>query len=464
MNKPTYYILRGVLSLMAAVILLTGCQETPQYTATPRYVDYYNPQFVALQHGKGDNSKAPDLVIDHLNKLIYNPVPYSLGTKLDSAYLRMHLSSQLEVTLTNELTGRATRWTPSDTGKIDISGGKLRLDISSSGSDTPLSYKIRLQIYGYDPNKLTWKRSEVGLPEPSAAGKVIHFGEHDYWLTQPNPEGTTSLYRIIDIREGKFEKMTVSLPNNLILSTLTIDNRGAIWVLNNEGAAFVSLDLQVWRPIIHEGVRFTALLYDITPIGAETTLAAIGQDTTDDRYYTYTLSAEKAERRHLVDEGMPVRDTYVHTYLRAGVIVANLIGGTDATGAVTTAGYFTSNGIKWGRIPYTNKSFIAPKSGALYLNNEGVLHLIGGVMSDGKPLPKMYRSTNRGVSWIELSKSEEPGSDFTPRHGLSGLLRKESGEETYYLFGGVVNGTPSTELWRGYLDKSGGIINAYDKN
>ncbi|MDO4770938.1 DUF6242 domain-containing protein [Porphyromonas sp.] len=447
-------------SAVALAALFVSCdQNSGVIPSAPALTDFRTPGLVTLSFSKGSKLPLMTYNIDNINKLIYNGTPYPYQTKLDSAYLRMNISSESDVKITNELTKKTVNWSLRDTGKIDVSGGKLLIEVSRRNFD-PIVYKLRLQIYGYNPDKLTWKKSESALPTPSEDGHVfVHAGDK-YWLSRN--ERKIELYRISDIDKGEFVRMRGVFPDGLRPKTLVTDRKNVAWVLDDEGNVYYSESLAVWTKVDTQSIRITGLLYDIsTSDDKATVISAIGHtaDKPDD-YYTYSISQNNIERKTKLDATMPVRNSYIYLYETAGQTNANIIGGVDKEGKAVRANHFTSDGFKWGEMPYTGKGFSTPMEGALFMRHGNSIYIVGGKYDKIGIQNKMYKSPDRGLSWVELNKQQEPGQEFTPRTGVSGLLEGTEADPKFYLFGGIVGGRASREFWKGFLDTTGGIINS----
>lgn len=454
-----FYTNSVIAFLPILIALLSSCgKSSAGYVGVPLYTNALTPTVVKVRFPDAAKLPTLDYNIDNINKLIYNSTPYAYETAFDSAYLTMVVSTDCKVSITNELTKKVISWTARDTGKIEVKGGKLLIEVSR-GSKTPVTYKMRMQIYGYNPNKYTWKRSTGLLPTTSEDGHVFTHNGQQYWLSRLG--NTMSLYSITDIDKGVFAAVSATLPAALRPKTMVDDTRGGHWVLDDAGKVHYSDNLTAWEEVATGDADITGLLYQLSDASdSEVIISAIGHPTGDtSTYYTYTVSRTSTEKHNKIDDGAPVRNFYTYVYTRAGATNANIIGGIDKDGKPIKANYFTSDGIHWGVMPYIGADFSTPSGGALYLRLDNSITTVAGEYK-GTAQNKIYRSQNRGLSWVELSKEEEPGSDFTARTGVSGTVLQDGEDVIYYLFGGLVDGKATSEYWKGYLDKTGGIINS----
>ena len=161
----------------------------------------------------------------------------------------------------------------------------------------------------------------------------------------------------------------------------------------------------------------------------------------------------------------PISGGYVYTYTVSGTQHSNLFGGLTRGGIPSEKSYFTSDGLRWAETPYATVAKSVPELGGLYLSDPdtpGRIILVGGIY-DGKISSAIKVSTDRGITWTELKEEQLPPITFLPRSGASGLLMRDGeGIQHVYIFGGEVSGAPSREVWHGFLDTKGGIINAYE--
>lgn len=457
-KNKAYTLLASALGLVS---LFASCNErSGVIPAPPTLTDFHTPGVVSVRFPK--ETKLPTEVynIDNIRKLIYNNNPYPYQSKFDSAYLSMAVSSESNVKITNELTKKSISWSVRDTNKIDVSGGKLLIEVSRK-SYTPIVYKMRLQVYGYNPDKLTWKKVNPGLPTPSEDGHIFVVNGSTYWMTRL--DGKISLYDIMDLEKGEFVQMRGIYPDGLRPKTLTLDKKSKPWVLDDKGKLFYADDnLGTWEEINTGNVLLTGLLYDISTEDDRTTvMSAIGHSTEAPGVYnTYKVSRHKIERVSQLDPTMPVNNSYMYRYETAGQLNANIIGGMDKEGNAVRTNHFTSDGLKWGQMPYSGKGFSTPMEGGLYMRLGNSIFIVGGKYEKVGIQNKMYKSLDRGLTWVELSKEQDPGQEFTPRVGVSGILKGSEKSPRFYLLGGVANGVATSEFWQGYLDTTGGIINS----
>lgn len=455
-------ILKCAVGMLLAMLLLS-C-NTKNNRVTPRYTEHPSPGKVTVSFPKASKLEDLDFHIDNNKLRIFNKKYLPFESKVDSAYLKIIISTEAKVKILNETTKKTVDYIVTDTGKIDLTGGRLKLSIEMDNRPT-IIYDLRLLSYGYNPSLYTWKLQEQQLPESAVESKVIDYtGSH--YLVSKNEKGELSLYTIGSLKPMTFEAVTDAvLPKELMPSSILVDKRQLAWALGEKGAIYISEDLKKWNLIDTGDVSITALLSDVYSKNDASEITAVGYDRSNPKlFYTYRIGTEGVlgKVNQPLSPDFPVRDTYVYSYTVSGVQHSYILGGVTADGRPAPTSFFTSDGVKWGATPYSKNGQKLPVKGGLYLrsNKDQRVYVIGGMYADEKPTALFKLSTDRGVSWVELSKGQQPGENFEPRFAASGLLLHADLVE-FYIFGGIVNGQPSREIWHGWLDRSAGIINDF---
>ncbi|MDO5035481.1 MAG: DUF6242 domain-containing protein [Porphyromonas sp.] len=463
----------GKMSSMMLLVLLvlvgSACNRKDEQRVSPYYVGQNTPAFAYMEFDPKLKLDRVTFHIDNRKMRIWNSQYLPFGTEVDSAYLNMGISNQLGVTILNETTGkRVENW---DSAKgdqlIEIKGGKLKVIVEKGDAPT-LSYDLRLMGYGYDPNKLTWARQEQRLPVKSDRARVLELDEEKYWLTRLGSDAS-ALYRITSLSPILFDEVAeANIPSKLAPESLLRDHIGDVWAVTDEGLLYKSSDLRVWEMVELGSIRLTLLISDRTTDDNATLLTAVGYDTAEpETFFTYTIESGVVEKGVQLDAGFPVREAYIYTYQVAGKTHSNIFSGLTADGTPAVSSFFTSDGINWGEAPYSNNALAEtlPVRGGLFLNpfNNKDIYVVGGIYNGGEPSNRICKSDDRGNAWKELSKEQAPGETFRPRHGASGLIGSYvGGMPQFYIFGGNIGGESSDEIWLGWLDTTGGILNDFD--
>lgn len=457
-------IKRAVLGgLVASVVTLSGCNQGIREISNPIYVDYLVPVKVRVAL-KGKNTYGDvEYHIDHVNRRIYNTQYLPFGTKLDSALLRMVVSSDVKMQIQNLSTSKTVDWNSrrGDSLVVDISGGKLMLNFTVS-KNVSKAYELRILSYGYDPNKLTWKKTDNQLPKAFTDTKVVTLSGKNYLIGRV--DDTTELYTIRSYEPFGFVAETATAPSGFRPSSVVTTGKGTSWGLTDAGELYRSTDLRQWTKADIGAVKCTMVLFE--PLSEDTgadRMVIIGKEGSQHSFYIVDKSG--IVRGNKLPEGFPVEGAYVHAYTISGVRNAVVLGGKDATGMSVGNSYFTSDGISWAPTPYGTGAVDVPMSGGLYLpsSDQKRLFLIGGEYPSGVKRSALKVSDDNGLTWTTLTKDQTLGDVMSQRVNAAGVVEKTTDGDVTYILGGVVNGRATREIWRGWLDKSGGIINAFEK-
>lgn len=461
--KSYISVIKYVGSIALLMLLLMSCNKRNQNRVSPRYTDHPSPAKVTVDFPA--SSKLPDLEchIDNNKMRIYNKEYLPYQSKVDSAYLRMIVSTEVTVSLYNESTKKTVNYLPTDTGKFDLTGGKLKIIIEKEGEKT-LEYDMRLLSYGYDPAQFTWKLMPEKLPAAAKEANVIEHNGKRYWVSK-DASDQVGIYEI-DLPTMKFTQTAgLSVPKDVILSSIMVDKLNVLWAVSKGGDLLRSADFKAWEKMGQADVRWTMLLSDVTGDKKESEITAVGYYAANpNKYFTFRI----ADSGDVIQEGselvstFPIRDAYVYSYRIGGVQHSYILGGLMADGKPSPTSFFTSDGIKWGVTPYSKGEQLTPSTGGLYLRSprSNKIYVVGGIYMDNKPSNLIKESADRGITWNELTKSQAPGEKFMDRVNASGIVL-EGNEAEFYIFGGVIDNKPSVEIWHGWLDVSAGIINSY---
>lgn len=452
-------IKRLALGLAAVVFVLTSCDQTPNRVVNPKYIDYTIPARLRIALKGKPTHQDVEYHIDHINHRIYNTQYLPYGTKLDSAYLKMILSSNVKVDILNKTTNKTTNWTSADTGKIDISGGKLVLTMQISEKISK-QYDLRILSYGYDPNKLTWKKTDKVLPKAFSDIKVIRHSDRQYLIGQVGR--TSELYSISSYDPFVLAPEMASIPFGLMPHSIVVTRAGSAWGISDSGKLYQSEDLRTWTLVNAPTVKCTMVLFEpLKETSASGRMVVVGEE--NGKYSFYVAGRSTLTKGQLIPEGFPIRGAYVHDYMVSGVSSAVVLGGTQASGESVKNSFFTSDGISWAPTPYSSGKVKVPMSGGAFLSssNGRRLFLIGGLYPSGTHHSPLKVSDDNGLTWTDLTKDKTLGDELIQRVNAAGVIETTADGDVMYVIGGTVNGTPTREIWRGWLDKSGGIINAF---
>lgn len=448
---------------MLLMLLFVSCNDKAQNRVSPRYTEHTTPAKVSVKFPKASKLPELDFHIDNNKMRIFNKELLPYNSQVDSVYLRMIVSSKATVKILNETTKKTNIYLPTDTGKIDLTGGRMKISIEIEKEPT-IVYDMRLLTYGYDPSQYTWEKESSELPVGAVESKVItHKGER-FWVSKDNND-QLALYKItLDPIAFSHEK-EAKLPAGLQPTSILVDEYDNAWGLDSNGALYVSDDLKDWSHIQLDDAHLTMLLSDVLNQSADAEISAVGFLKADkSTYYTFKINKNGVvnRNREALSPIFPVRDAFVYSYENEGVQHSYVLGGVTKDDKPAPTSFFTSNGVNWGKTPYTEDKQDVPSRGGLYLRSpidQGV-YVVGGFY-DNKASNAIKSSSDRGYTWSKLAVNQASGNTFTARVNSSGMILDNDKDVEFYILGGLVAGVPSLEIWHGWLDRSGGIINNY---
>lgn len=353
-----------LLSLSTLLLLfMTGCKGEVTRRTMPLFTDQMLPAGARLTFSK--ESKIPPVVfnIDQRKRRIFNTDYIAYGTKLDSAYLELPISTELQVSIKNVKTGISKKWSVTDRDKIDITGGKLLITITNEKEGASVTYDFRILTYGYNPNILTWKKLTEQTPITSKDGKIIEFKDKKYWVAVDD-SNNRKLYQItFSSSTPQFTPISDAIiPNDIEAKSILVSASGEAWGLTTQGSLYMTEDLKTWKPIDLKGREVTAIVsYD----KEEGILKAIGrEEKTSKTYYPYSIKKDGEMRQDKeLPKGFPVRNAYAYIYEVEGGQHVNMLGGVTSEGVRTKTNYFTSDGLHWGEVPNTTATIDLPTDG-----------------------------------------------------------------------------------------------------
>lgn len=457
-------IIAVVASLLASTFLLISCNNDNQERVYPRNTEHTTPGAVQVRFPKG--SELPDLAfsIDNQKMRIYNSSYLPFESNVDSAYLEMIVSTEATVRILNQTTQKTIVY-KGDTSKIDLTGGKLKISIEMKERPTVV-YDFRLLTYGYDPFKFTWKKQSNTLPFASMESQVIEHEGKRFWIAF-DEEKVGKVYEIEGTMDLTFkEKTSAILPEGFIPRSVINDHLNNYWGLTRDGMLYKSSDLMTWTLVDLAGHKLSTLIADVEQNKEKpANITGVSFDA-EGNYHSCNIKDGVVTVVGQLNENFPVKDAYVYSYSIAGTMHAYILGGIMKNGKAAPRSFFTSDGVNWGITPYisSEKGQDLPMTGGLYLRDQNLadLYVLGGLYPDNKVSSTIKRSKNRGVTWAELSKEQTPNEEFAARYNASGFKIGSSNQIQFYILGGVINGTPSREIWHGWLDTTAGIINSFD--
>lgn len=450
---------------VVAMGLLSSCQKDSGRYNRPLYPNIAFPSEVTTAFPKPkEGKKLPEVKfhIDNRKMRIWNQVPLPYQSHYDSVEIKIVANSTAIIRILNEQTKAVTLYTETrELQKIDMTGGKLKIMVETEGKST-LIYDFRLLTYGYDPNKYTWKKEEAKAPIPAIRSQYFEYNEVGYWLGTL-ADGNSYLYRFTPATISFEEVASAKLPRDLMPASITKDSSNTVWALTTDGKLFKTKNLNNWEQHNTDNVALTQLVGETTMLNGQLLFSAIGRSATDDTYHSYSITSEGVSEGEALPEGFPVKEAFVHMQKQNNTSSATLYGGVTSKGTAATKSFFLSGGARWGETPYQKKS-VLPKEGGLFLRTglPNELFVVGGTYPDGKTTNTIMKSNDKGITWAKLPEQNLPDGAFVARHHASGVALGSNAALQIYIIGGIISGEPSQEIWHGFLDTTGGIINSYE--
>lgn len=461
---------RWIVSCSLLVFLtLAGCRKD-----TARYQPPVNPNFTfpglitaSFPTPKEEGAKAlPDLNfhIDNRAMRIWNKMPLPYQSQYDSLDLEMKVTSEAVITILNQETKKRTVYDARKRyNRIDATGGKFIISIEIEDRPT-LNYEMRVLTYGYNPDKFTWVKENTQLPIAAKRAKIFNFNGAQYWMARTS-DGTTNTTKLYSYSGLTFTEVAgTTLPAALLPNTLVVDSKNVAWVLDDSGVLYKSSDLKSWSIHPTNGTILTQIVGEVHKLDGQIAFTAIGHEAGAYASYEVNESGGVVNKGFLPIDYFPVSEAFVYTYSYSGASSTTLYGGMTKSTTAAPKSFFLSGSDKWGITPYQTDKQPLPMSGGLYIRTDNDLEIfvIGGTYPESGHSNLIKRSANRGITWSELPEQELPTGAFLARHHASGYATGSDSNLQIYIFGGIINNQPSQEIWHGFLDTTGGIINNWE--
>lgn len=457
----------------------------------------YPANLAVTEFSLSADSKNPGLdsayfSIDLEHKVIFNADSLRKGTRIDKVVPKITFNSTVsEATIV--MTGGTTRvgevdYQKNPTDSIDFTG-KVELRIKANDGSIGTTYRLKVNVHKENPDTLVW--SDFGwsqlpsrLPSPVASKSVQH-NKKIFTLIEES-DGTYTLVT----STPNFSDRTVEqlfLPFTPQIRTLALTDNKAMMLASDGTLWESSLSMIFWNSTPE---KWEAM------IGAYTTSAVgIREDNGQKVFAQYPLENLNVKE---IPEDFPLRGfTNLVTLVNQWTLspVAFITGGVTADGGYSDVTW-AFDGTEWiklsqGGIPALSGASIIPyynfrpSADGKTMIEYKVWMLIGGKRNDGEFNRTVYVSYDNGVNWAKgvntlqlppelpamtdcdnvVSDKELEGnlSDAWTRSGTSGPQKVSytlDGDYVIwqcpyiYLLGGTLpDGTLSTKIWRGVLNR-----------
>ena len=227
------------------------------------------------------------------------------------------------------------------------------------------------------------------------------------------------------------------------------DNDGNLYVIGGE-VADGSYSNDVWRSSdngvswtqVATGNRFSTRRNHSGVVDNEGNLYVIGGEVADDSYYNDVWrSSDNGVSWTQVATGNKFSTRRHHISLKDNEGNLYVIGGEDIGYFFNDVWRSSDNGVSWTQVATGNR-FSTRTNHSGVVDNEGNLYVIGGEVANGSYSNDVWRSSDNGVSWIQVAT----GNRFsTRRHHIS---LKDNDGNLYVIGGEVADGSYSNDVWR----------------
>lgn len=457
MNRSRNIGLLFILGVFA-LVFLPGCNKEHGF-------ENIELGGVQIGHLRLKNKKIPELekVFFSINQKtgeIYNAIPISFYTKMDSVAISLELFEKAFAEIAKENSNEYKRLRNDGKDSIWLGGTDrvFNLRVSMPGVDEKKEYRLRINQYQYDPQTLLWERLfESGMPETSGDyHTVINFKEQLlYYLSTDR----TKLF-VADYKDpGKWQQRPLQGFTGVMCQVSEM--QGSFFAVNTDGKLFKSNDGIAWENVALD-IRIVALLGVLNTAGKSVGVPAMLVNATPEELsaykktdpaakYTFATLEGGAIRRHSVAPSVfPVRSfssINIKTYNTESI---RLVGGM--ADKPSSAVWYTTNGTDW--LLQSANSEVSPSvyKGSLLLHKKTLYYYSykkddGGLTVDFST--DFGQTWQKGVDAVMLPKTENYGV----RTKNIVAFKTASDHAHIYLMGGYnkTAGKQERDLWQGTL-------------
>lgn len=445
-----------VLGLFFVGILLGACNRNSAVRTQPHNLGVDLPARVVMHFPASAKKNPIHFHIDHLRKRIYSSTILPYGFSVDSAYLQMILSTDIETRIVNEATKYDKVWSVTDTAKISIKGGNLKLVIKKKDHDQ-ITYDLRLLTYGYDPYKFSITKISDRLPATLTESKAFEFLQKHYLLGR-GVDKAVALWEIVSTTPFEFKRVEAILPTDIDFENIVVSD-SEVYARTTTGALFVSKDLKQWSAIDLKGIGPVDALITATIDRGVLIVADV-----EGGHRFVKVNDTKIMPLSLIPSGFPIEGAIAIPYQVDGYRMVNLYGSVDQ-GKHPEQMFFSSDGVNWGVLPLDKKvSAEIPVSSATVLSSlitPNKIYLLGGRYVSKEKKQFLQISLNRGFSWQPIAIDGAIPFQQSPI-APAALLREENKQEILYFLG-AGKGVTSDQIYKVWVDDRQGIVNAFEE-
>jgi hypothetical protein len=407
------------------------------------------------------NDSLPELstlkfTIDQVNGRIFNKDSMPYGTIIDRKVVctigyDMGLSPSA-VEVYQAATEDSTYWNGTDS--LDFSNF-VRFRVYSYNGKFYKTYIAKVNIHQQQPDSMTWTLHSEQLAGKNIREQKVFASGDSYWMFTGNTAGyELHTSRKTDVKSWQVTALNGLSNKELLLSQMT-KYAGTFYVPATDGSLYYSLDGILWD-VQADAPNIKALpgiLEAGTQTGRPSVLTAVIREG-DAWLFARMDENRQWETGTAVPEAFPVAGFGNVSYELMYYPHLTIVAGKDRNGRLSNVSWDTMDGLTWVRLTNEKQSFYEEREGVMLTQYDNKLFLIGGISASNRALKDIYRSEDKGITWLLADTLIVLPEGYRAR-GYASVLVDE--EQFLLLFGGKEgNGaTMLEELWRGRINRLG---------
>lgn len=390
--------------------------------------------------------------IDQLNGEIYNKDSMPYGTVINRKVFCKLTYDELtpsNIEIYQEATGKQAYWNGSDS--LDFSKF-VRFNVFSYNGKELKTYTAKINIHQQKPDSMTWIRTENLLGETMEDLRVLAWNGGYRMFTR-----TSDGYR--SYHSANAVNWTASSLNGLsgktfILSQMTMHGK-TLYVAASDGTLYRSTNGTDWSAV-NGAPEIKALLGVVDTVeqsARPSALAAIVKQN-DSWHFAAMNAREQWTVGDVIPTEFPVEGFANASYEAVFYRHLLLVGGKKTNGKLSNLSWETTDGLTWIGMNNTMPPKWEACEGAMLAYYDNQIYLIGGINASNTASKKIYRSSDRGVTWKLVNKLIVLPETYRARGYASVVVNDD---KYMLLFGGKEkrNANVFDELWRGRINRLG---------
>jgi len=336
---------------------------------------------------------------------------------------------------------------------------------SSDGLYTRI-YQIKVNVHQVDPDSMIMNRYSTAFPIDASKNKIFHPTENSFLSFFALSSGGLSAYLSTD------KGLTWNVrPVSGITETVNINSlctfQSKYFITSQSNQLYSSIDGLVWTPT-GDGTKIVTLFgeikdkyYKVSPVSY---LIGIVENASGEYYFS--RSKDGVNWKDVIGNEINPDFPWTDYALTKGTTATGIEFYTIATGlnknnSFSTSIWSTETGLDWVLIDdgSNKKTAIVKRKGASLFYYDNYLVCFGGQDANGDYRQDLYVSEDHGKGWTSAP------DNWTFLNMINGLvcssvyvehvedLVNDKDREFIWIFGGTKGYYPSSEIWKGYLNK-----------